>query len=94
MSVWSVADERRDHDPDKEDDEQRSDTGHEEFSEGVLVPSLPPSPGPGVTFFGRTVRGFPFWHGSSVTQPLNSPGEVLLRTAGSLERTPVHVAEE
>ena len=65
---WSFAQERRDHDPDGEDDEQRTETGHEELTRGIVFSASPASLAWGVTFSGQAFLGFPFCHGLILTQ--------------------------
>ena len=62
------AQERRDHDPDGEDDEQCTETGHEELARGIVFSTPPVFLAWGVTFFGRAFLGSPFRHGSILTQ--------------------------
>ena len=65
---WSFAQERRDHDPDGEDDEQRTETGHEELARGIVFSASPASLAWEVTFSGRAFLGIPFRHGLILTQ--------------------------
>lgn len=63
-----VTEERGDHEPDEEHDQQRTEAGHEEFPRGIVFTASPPSLALGVTFSRRAFRGFPLFHVPILTQ--------------------------
>ena len=75
---WSFTQERRDHNPDGEDDEQRAQTRHDELARRIVFTASPASLAWSVTFSGRAFLGFPFRHGSILTQIPDSRRETPL----------------